>query len=414
MNNYFSSLKHRDFRLFWSGQMVSLTGTWMQSVAQGWLVLQLTNSPFLLGVTNAVTAMPILLFSLVGGAISDKVNKRGLIVLTQIGQMLLAFALGILFSLHLIEFWQIVVVAGLMGVINAFDMPARQSFIVEMVGKADLSNAIALNAMIFNVARIIGPVIAGFIVGAWGVGACFYLNGVSFLAVISGLLFMRGDFKPKNQNSDSIKNSTMDGLRYVWKDLKIRNLIILVAISSLFGMSYMVLMPVFARDILVIGAKGLGLLLAAMGIGALLASLSLTIFSQTNKNDRFVSLGGIVLGLSLVVFGLSRNLGVSLLALVGAGWGLVTQTATINNLLQKDTPDELRGRVMGVYTLMFIGLTPAGSFQAGLVADWLGVPVAVALGGLVCMSMSIILPRTIFRQSEKVPPADYQDPLISS
>ncbi|MBI5554547.1 MAG: MFS transporter [Elusimicrobia bacterium] len=414
MVKYFSSLRHRDYRLFWSGQMVSLTGTWMQSVAQGWLVLQITNSPFLLGVTNAVTAMPILLFSLIGGAVSDKVNKRSLIILTQIGQMLLAFTMGILFSFQLIEFWQIVVLSGLMGIVNAFDMPARQSFVVEMVGKADLSNAIALNSMIFNVARIIGPVIAGFIVGAWGVGACFYLNGVSFLAVIAGLLFMRGDFQPKNHNSGSIKNSTMDGLRYVWKDLKIRNLIILIAISSLFGMSYMVLMPVFARDILVIGAKGLGLLLAAMGIGALLASLSLTIFSHTKNNDWLVSLGGIVLGLSLVVFGLSRNLGVSLLALVGVGWGLVTQTATINSLLQKDTPDELRGRVMGVYTLMFIGMTPAGSFQAGLVADWFGVPVAVALGGLVCLTMSIILPRTMFKQSEKASPADYQDPLISS
>ncbi len=401
MKKYFSSLKHRDFRLFFSGQMVSLTGTWMQNVAQGWLVLQLTNSPFLLGIINAIAALPILLFSVWGGTVADRMGKRNLIICTQALSMILAFIMGILFSLHIIEFWHIALLAGLIGLVNAFDMPARHSFVIEMVGKADLSNAIALNSMIFNIARIIGPIVAGFVVGAWGVGTCFYINGFSFLAVLAGLLFMKGDFTPKNSNHSSLHDSTMDGARYVWQNRKIRNLIILVSVSSLFGVSYMVLMPVFARDILNIGAKGLGVLLSAIGIGALLSSLSLTIFSHSDHSNRLVSLGGIVLGISLIVFGFSKSVNISLLALVGVGWGIVTQTTTINNLLQKETPDELRGRVMGFYTVMFLGMTPLGSFQAGLLADWLTVPYSVVIGGLVCLTMSIFLSRILFAGPSK-------------
>jgi MFS family permease len=315
--------------------------------------------------------------------------------------MILAFVMGILFSLHIIEFWHIALLAGLIGVVNAFDMPARHSFVVEMVGKEDLSNAIALNSMIFNVARIIGPVIAGFVVGTWGVGTCFYINSASFLAVLAGLVFMKGDFTPKNSNHNSLHESTMDGARYVWQNLKIRNLIILVAVSSLFGVSYMVLMPVFARDVLHIGAQGLGILLSAIGIGALLASFSLTFFSHSDHSDRLVSLGGIVLGISLVIFGFSKSVNISLLALVGAGWGIVTQTATINNLLQKETPDELRGRVMGFYTVMFLGMTPVGSFIAGLLADWLTVPYSVVIGGLVTLAMSVFLSRILFKRTNR-------------
>lgn len=401
MKKYFSSLRHRDFRLFFSGQMVSLTGTWMQNVAQGWLVLQLTNSPFLLGIINAIAALPILLFSIWGGTVADRIKKRNLIICTQALSMILAFIMGILVSLRIIEFWHIALLAGLIGLVNAFDMPARHSFVIDMVGKEDLSNAIALNSMIFNVARIIGPVVAGFVVGAWGVGTCFYINGASFLAVLAGLLFMRGDFTPKNSNHSSLHDSTMDGARYVWQNRKIRNLIILVSVSSLFGVSYMVLMPVFARDILNIGAKGLGILLSAIGIGALLSSLSLTIFSHSDHSNRLVSLGGIVLGISLIIFGFSKSVNISLLALVGVGWGIVTQTTTINNLLQKETPDELRGRVMGFYTVMFLGMTPLGSFQAGLLADWLTVPYSVVIGGLVCLAMSIFLSRILFASPTK-------------
>jgi MFS family permease len=394
MKQYFSSLRYRDFRLFWSGQMISLTGTWMQNIAQSWLVLQLTNSPFLLGVTNAIAALPILLFSLVGGAISDKLNKRKLIILTQTVQMVLAFIMGILVSTGVIAFWQIVVVVVFLGLTNAFDMPARQSFIVEMVGKNDLSNAIALNSLIFNAARIVGPVIAGFVVGTLGVGPCFYLNGASFLAVIAGLFMMHGNFSAKNNSDDSsLRESTFDGTKYVWSNVQIRNLIILVAISSLFGMSYMVLLPVFARDILMVGAKGLGLLVAAIGVGALLGSVSLAIFSHSPKISRFIPIGGMVLGIALVIFGLSRTLSISLVALVAIGWGLITQTATINNLLQKYTSDELRGRVMGFYTLMFMGMVPVGSFQAGLLADRLSVPTSVAIGGLACFTASAIFHR---------------------
>ncbi|MDD5131242.1 MAG: MFS transporter [bacterium] len=393
MKKYFSSLRHRDFRLFFSGQMVSLTGSWMQNIAQGWLVLQITNSPFIMGIVNAVASLPILLFSLVGGVISDRLNKRNLVILTQTVQMLLAFAMGVLISTKLIALWQIIIIAGVVGLSNALDSPARQSFIIEMVGKDDLSNAIALNSLIFNIARILGPIIAGFMVGTLGVAACFYFNGISFLAVIAGLWMMRGNFSSKNQHHDSLKESTLAGARYVWRNKEIRNLIILIAVSSLFGMSYIVLMPVFARDVLQVGPKGLGILVAAIGCGALLSALSLTFVSHSPKSSRFVSLGGMVLGGSLLIFGFSRSVPLSLLALVGVGWGLITQTATINNLLQKDTPDELRGRVMGFYTLMFLGMVPVGSFLAGLLAEWFGVPTAVGLGGGVCLLASTIFSR---------------------
>lgn len=396
MKKYFSSLKHRDFRLFWSGQVVSLSGSWMQNMAQGWLVLQITNSHFLLGLVNAIAALPILFFSLVGGAVADKVHKRKLIILTQISSMLLAFTIGVLISSKLITFWQIAIAAGLLGVVNAFDMPARHSIVIEMVGKDDLPNAIALNALIFNIARIIGPGIAGLIVGSLGVEYCFYINGISFLAVIPVLLFIR-DNSTMLSNNDSMREAIFEGANYVLHDTKMRALIILIAVSSLFGVSYMVLLPIFARDILTIGPQGLGMLMVAIGVGALLASFTMAVISHLAKQKYLILAGGSILGLSLLLFGISKNTALSIVSLIGIGWGLVTQTATINSLLQVCTPDHLRGRVMGFYTFMFLGMTPIGSFQAGTVSHFFGAPASVILGGCICFLMTIFFSRTILK-----------------
>lgn len=395
MMKIFSSLRYRNFRLFWFGQMISLCGTWMQSVAQSWLVLELTNSAFLLGMVNAIAGLPILLFSLIGGVVADHLNKRNLIVLTQNLSMILAFALGVLASLHLVKFWHIGLIAGLLGIVNAFDSPARQAFVIEMVSKEDLDNAIALNSLIFSAARIIGPVIAGFLVGTLGVNSCFYVNGFSFMAVIISLFSMRGDFSPKNSLEGSVTKKLLDGAKYVWTEKKIRRLTILAATSSIFGISCLVLMPIFARNILNAGAKSLGILIASIGLGAILASVTLTLFSYSPKNKRSIFIGGLVLAIMLIVFSFSRSLPLSVIALTGVGWGLITQTAMINSLLQTSTPDYLRGRIMGFYTLVFLGMMPIGSFQAGLIAHWLGAQVSVRLGGLICLIIVLVFSRGI-------------------
>lgn len=391
MVKVFSSLRHRNFRLFWSGQIISLTGTWIQSVAQSWLVLELTNSAFLLGMINAISALPILFLSLLGGLVSDHVNKRNLLIITQGLSMIFAFWLGILVSLRLANFFNIALIVAGLGIVNAFDMPARQSFVVDMVGKEDLDNAIALNSLIFNIARITGPVIAGYLVGSLGIESCFYINGVSFVAVLTGLFLMKGDFSVQNSFGEKPLMKLLKGARYVWANNQTRSLIILIASASIFGMSNIVLMPIFAREILETGVKGLGMLMAAIGVGAIFSGLTLALFSHSPKRDLFVGLGGIVLGISLLLFASSRVFIFSMLALLGVGWGLIIQTASINTLLQFITPDSLRGRVMSFFVLMFLGMSPIGSFYVGVLAHWLGASIAVMLNGIVCILTSLFL-----------------------
>jgi len=360
----------------------------VQTIAQGWLVLELTNSAFLLGIINAISAMPIMLFSLLGGVAADRLNKKNILLTTQTFSMALAFCLGVLISLKLAAFWNIAIVAALLGLVNAFDVPARQSFVVEMVGKGDLNNAIALNSLLFNAARIIGPVIAGFLAGWFGIASCFYVNAVSFFAVIVALIFIKGNFAPKDLSQRSIAEGLMGGARYVLSHKNIRSLVIITAISSIFGMASVVLMPIFARDILKVGVKGLGFLMAAVGLGAIMGALTLAKYSNYKEKQIFVKSGTIILAVSLILFSVSTSYYVSLLLLLGAGWGIITQAATINTLLQLETPDNLRGRVMSFFTLMFLGMTPVGSFISGLFAHWFGAPVTLLFSGSVCLLLT--------------------------
>jgi len=391
----FSSFRHTNYRLFWFGQMVSVSGTWVQTIAQGWLVFELTNSAFLLGMINAIAALPIMLFSLLAGVIADRLNKKHILLVTQTLSMVLAFCLGMLVSLKIAQFWNIALVVGLLGLVNAFDVPARQAFVVEMVGKEDLNNAIALNSFLFNAARIIGPVIVGFLAGSLGIGSCFYLNGISFLAVIVALLFIKGDFSPKDVSEDTIINGLYEGAKYVIGHKKIRALVAITAISSIFGMANVVLMPIFARDVLKVGIKGLGLLMAFVGIGAIFGALALAVFSHKKEKQVFIKSGTIILSLSLIAFSFSSNYMLSLILLFGAGWGIITQSATVNTLLQLYTPDKLRGRVMSFYSLMFLGMMPLGSFQAGLLAHWFGAPVALLFSGCSCLIFTCLFFRSI-------------------
>ncbi|MEW6685207.1 MAG: MFS transporter [Candidatus Edwardsbacteria bacterium] len=381
----FTALRHRNFRLFWFGQLISLIGTWMQSVAQGWLVLQLTNSPFKLGFVATIASLPMLFLSPIGGAVADRLSKKNLIILTQIIAMILAFLIAGLISLGWIRYWQIMVIAGMLGVVNAFDAPARQSFVIEMVGRADLMNAIALNSSMFNASRIIGPAIAGLLIAAMGLVGCFYLNGISFLAVIVGLFLMRGKFEPKASSDDSLLLNLKEGLRYVRRHQKISTLIEFTAVVSIFGMSYAMLMPVFARDILYAGPRGLGILMSATGTGALAGALTLATLGDFKKRGYLILGGGFLFSIMLILFSFSRSLILSMVFLLFVGFGMSSQMASINTEIQTNVSDHLRGRVMSIYTLTFMGMMPLGSLQAGTVAKFLGAPIAVLIGGGICL-----------------------------
>ena len=387
----FSALRHRNFRIFWFGQFLSLCGSWMQNVAQGWLVLSVTNSAFLLGMTGAISGLPILAFSLVGGVMADRVNKRSLLIITQAVAALLALILAVLISLKIVIFWHIALIAGFSGLVLAFDAPARQSFFAEIVPKEDLTNAIAIQSAVFNITRIIGPILAAFAIAGLGMASAFYLNSFSFLPAIIALYFIRGDFKPKHESGRTIVSSLFQGADYILKNKRTRVLIIQLSLLSIFGMSAQVLMPIFARDILHLGIHGLGRLMAFFGLGSLLGAVFVVLSSHFPRRERFVCLGGMVMSLSLILFALSQNATLSCLLLIPTGWGLITQAVTINSLLQNYAPDALRGRVMGFYVFTFAGMMPIGSFQAGLFAHLWGTPATVAFNGIICLGASFYL-----------------------
>jgi len=379
------ALGHRNFRLFWSGQLVSLIGTWMQNIARGWLVLELTHSPFWLGMVGFANAVPVLIFSLWGGVIADRVPKRSLIIATQAISMVMAFVLAALTYTHTVEVWHIIVVSLILGTVFAFDAPARQSFTVEMVGgKEDLMNSVALNSSIFNGARVAGPAI-GAIALAWqGPGLAFFLNGLSYLAVLLGLLMMKLPPFVKRVAKAGDKGKISEGLNYVRHHETIGVLMALVAAVSIFAFPYATLMPIFADDVLHVGKEGYGVLMAVTGIGSLIGALSLAVKSgrAQARRGRIIFLGAIGLPIVLGIFALSTNYLLSLATLLVVGWTMISINATINTVIQTDVPDDLRGRVNGVYALLFIGVAQLGNLQAGLVADHFGAPAAVFIGAL--------------------------------
>jgi len=387
----FRALRHRNYRLWWSGQLVSLTGTWMQTVAQSWLVFQLTNSAFLLGLTGFIGSLPILLLSLWGGVVADRVRKRNLLVATQTTAMLQAFLLAFLTLSGRVRVEHVLIMAAILGVVNAFDAPTRQAFTVEMVGKEDLMNAIALGSTLFNAARILGPAIAGVLVAIIGPGGCFTVNGVSFLAVIAGLLAMRLPPSPRVATSESALHNLQEGLAYVRSNSTVLSLLALVGTTSLFGMSYATLMPIFARDVLRVGAQGLGFLTATAGIGALIGALTLASLGRFRRKGLLLTAGNLLFPTALAAFALSRFFPLSLLCLMLAGWAMVAQNATANTLVQTTVPDHLRGRVMSVYTMLFMGMMPFGNLQAGTIASRFGAPFAVGLGATICALAALLI-----------------------
>ncbi|HEY2800034.1 MAG TPA: MFS transporter [Chthoniobacterales bacterium] len=386
----FSAFKYRNYRLYFCGQLVSLIGTWMTNTAQGWLVYQLTGSKALLGIVAAAGTAPMLVFSTWGGWAADRFPKRSVLVCTQISMMILSFIMAGLVWSKTIQPWQIIVLALFGGVAMAFDMPARQSFVVEIASREDLMNAISLNSAMFNGARIVGPAVAGFLMAKVGIALCFFIDGVSFLAVLAGLLAMRLPAHVRAAAAGGALAQSLEGFHYVWHHTRVRTIFALFAIVGIFGWSYSVLMPAFARDILGLGEQGYGLLLGASGVGALIGALVTAAFGSS-ISPRKLAFGGVWLfSVMLLIFSFNRSLTIAMLCLAGAGFGMMLFFSTSNTTVQTIVPDEMRGRVMGIWSLIFGGMIPFGSLEAGALAHYVGTAATLGIGAVVCAIVATV------------------------
>ena len=382
------ALRHTNFRLFFGGQLISLVGTWMQQVAQSWLIYRLTHSALLLGAIGFAGQIPVFFLGPIGGHVADRYDRRRVLLITQTASMILAFFLAALTLTNRVREWHLFVLAALLGVVNAFDIPARQAFLVQLVEREDLINAIALNSSMFNGARIAGPAIAGLLVAAIGEGWCFFANAVSYIAVIIGLLMIATP-RFSAPAGHSVLANIAEGFRFVGKTAPIRALLLLIGAVSFTALPYTVLMPVFADEVLHEGARGLGILMGASGVGALFGSLALATRSSVKGLGRWIAIACTIFGAALSAFALSRTLLLSVVLLVVAGGAMMVQMASSNTLIQSMVPDELRGRVMSVYTMMFMGMGPFGALLAGSIADRIGAPLTVAGGGAITVLAAV-------------------------
>lgn len=380
----FAALRYRNFRLFFFGQLVSLIGTWMQNTAQGWLVYDLTGSKALLGAVSAAGSFPMLLLAVWGGSLADRHSKRKVIFYTQASMMLLAFVFAALVFSGRIKAWHILALAALGGVAMAFDMPARQAFMVEMTSREHLMNAVSLNSSIVNGARVIGPAVAGILMAKLGIAMCFFVNGLSFIAVIAGLLMMRlPPFVPPAELSSTGRHM-LEGFKYVATHRRVRRLLVLFGIVGIFGWSYSVLLPAYARDLMHVDAGGYSALLSANGLGALLGALTVATFGSRIR-PRLLIFGGLWLfAAMLVLLAVFRSYWLVMACLVVGGWGLLLYFATTNTLIQTSVSDEMRGRVMGIWAVVFGGMMPLGGLYSGFMSDAAGIPWAIASGAVIC------------------------------
>ena len=388
------ALEHRDYRLFFSGQLISLIGTWMQRVAQSWLVLELTNSPFKLGLISALQSAPMLCLAVVAGAIADRLPKRRVLIGTQTALMVQAFVLAVLVWSGTVLYWHVALLAICYGLANTLDMPTRQSFIVEMASKEDLPNAIALNSTMVSGARMVGPAVAGLLVDRYGVASAFGLNGLSFVAVILALAAMRAEGLPGPTQDTTVGEDILAGLRYAVRTPLVALTLSLLSTVGLFVINHNVLVPLLARDVLHEGAHGFGLLMAAVGIGAIVGALAV---ATRGKGPPPLSLllgtAGTASGLTLLLAGI-RSFWAAMLVLTLVGLSQIVFLASCNTTLQLAVPDRMRGRIMSLYAFVWVGVTPLGSLFVGTIADWWGVAAAYALGGgvgLLCILGLILL-----------------------
>lgn len=387
----FRALRHRNYRLYFCGQLISLAGTWMQSAAQAWLVLKLTNSSMMLGVVSFAQFMPILLVGLFAGVFVDRVDRRRMIIITQTLLMMSAFALAALTWSGTVRVGYVIALAAFNGTISSFDMPGRQAFLVEMVGYEDLANAIALSSMMFNGARMIGPAVAGLTIAWLGIGTCFFLNGISFLAVIWSLLQM--DVVPRviAAAPTRVFKQLHEGLLYVWRHRPIFYQMVLAGVTNGFGYQYLVLVPLFARNVLHGDARAYGFLVAIQGLGSVLGAATLASRVTTRGIRNNLIAGLFISGVGIVVFGMSDWMALSLVAQFAIGAGLTNFRASNNTLVQLFVSDDLRGRVMSTYQLANVGMTPLGALEVGYMGSHAGPRNAVVLCGIVTILSGIIL-----------------------
>src|SRR5213082_585225 len=391
-------MQHRNFQLFIAGQLISLIGTWMQTTAQLWLVYKLTGSAALLGVFGFASQVPMLFLSSIGGYVGDHYDRQRSVIATQTCSMILAFALAALTLTNVIREWEVIGIAFLVGIVNAFDVPIRQAFFIQMVGKEDLPNAIALNSSIFNGARVAGPAIAGFAIAWVGEGWCFFLNGLSFVAVIVALLMMRIERREIKPSTDSPLRSFVQGFRFAMSDLPMRSALLLLSVLSLFGLQYSVFMPIYAQDILKGNARTLGLLMSSAGIGAVLGALHFAARTNYKGLPRWIAATSTTTAIGLLIFSGARVFWLCVVVLFVVGFAATSQMAATNTLIQNRVPDELRSRVMAVYATMFMGVQPIGALIAGGVAKRIGAPHTLTVfGSLMLLGSLVFISRVVGR-----------------
>jgi len=399
----FRALEHRNFQLFFAGQLVSLIGTWMQSTAQLWLVYKMTNSAALLGVFGFASQIPILFLASLGGYLGDRYNRHRGVIWTQTASLILAFALAALTLLGVVRVWEIILIAFLVGIVNAFDVPIRQAFLVQMVGKQDLPNAIALNSSIFNGARVVGPAIAGFAIASIGEGWCFVLNGISFLAVIVALLMMRINKIEPHVSEESPLENFIQGFRFAMSDRPIRSALLLLSLLSMLGLQYSVFLPIFANDVFHGGARRLGLLMSFAGVGAVIGALHFAARTDYKGLVEWIAATSTTCAIGLIVFSQSRVIWLSALTLMAVGFSTTSLMAATNTIVQGRVPDELRSRIMAVYATMYMGVQPLGALMAGGLAKRFGAPHSLGALGAVCLLGGLYYIFRVAMRVEEIP-----------
>lgn len=394
----FRTLQYRNYRLFFIGQFISLIGTWMQQIAISWLVYKMTNSVFLLGLVGFVSQFPTLVITPFAGVWSDRFNRYRMLIITQTLSMIQAIALAILVLSGVISVWQIILLSLFIGCVNAIDMPTRQSFVIHMIDeRKELSNAIALNSAMFNASRLLGPFIAGVLIAAVGEGICFLINGLSYIAVIIALLAMNISNIKIEFKKSSIIEELKEGFTYVFGDMKIKSILLLVALTSIMGVPFIVLMPAFAKDILHGGPHTLGFLMSALGGGALMGAFYLAARKEVKGLRKTINMAALLFGIGLIGLSLSNYLWISILMTFIAGFGMMVQVASSNTWLQTNIDDAKRGRVMSFFVVSFMGMAPFGSLLAGSMAGAIGVSNTIFIGGAACILSAIFFLKLFYR-----------------
>ena len=385
----FSALYTRDFRLFWFGQIISLSDTWMHSVAESWLVYSMTKSPLYLGLIASLSSLPILLFTLIGGSVADRYPKRNIIIITQVLSIIPAFALGVLTYGNFVTIWQVGVIAFFFGTVNAFDVPAKQSFLAEVVSKGDITNAIALNSAAFNGARILGPLMAGLVIANFSIPVCFFLNAISFVPVVFALTKIGTTGTTKISNKGFIE-TIREGAQFVLREKSVLYIMSLISIFSLFGIPYITLLPVLADNVLKEGVRGLSFLVSSAGLGSFAAAMIIAFKGEIQGKRTYIPVSAVIFSVAIMALALSDNLHIAMLLMFFAGWGIVSFLAVCNSFIQQVVPDALRGRVMSLYTLVFLGFAPLGNSAIGFTAYVFGTLLSLRIFAAICIFSSII------------------------